>query len=219
MLSHVVHTDIIASMCQAEAAKQEPNPQNVLEILRHFMKSDRSLEEDPFYTVAYKATTAAAVKAAKEAALARAAAKAAAEAVAVEKAAAAAKKAAETAAALEAKNANLLAASLAAAAAANAKMATATVAPQHQVVTSSSTQVATTPNSAAISSTPFGSGGDSVAPGNLTIPAGVVGTVMSSQQPVIGVTTGGVASNACGSGGVPTGAVIAAPTVEEPPRK
>ncbi|CAN0244396.1 unnamed protein product [Pylaiella littoralis] len=56
------------NVLKAEAAKSDPEPQQVLEILRQFMKQDKSLEEDPFYSVAYKATCTAATKAAKAAA-------------------------------------------------------------------------------------------------------------------------------------------------------
>ncbi|CAN0023334.1 unnamed protein product, partial [Ectocarpus sp. 8 AP-2014] len=58
------------NVLKAEAAKADPEPQQVLEILQHLMKQDKSLEEDPFYSVAYKATCTAATKAAKAAAAA-----------------------------------------------------------------------------------------------------------------------------------------------------
>ncbi|CAN0389182.1 unnamed protein product [Ectocarpus sp. 12 AP-2014] len=58
------------NVLKAEAAKADPEPQQVVEILQHLMKQDKSLEEDPFYSVAYKATCTAATKAAKAAAAA-----------------------------------------------------------------------------------------------------------------------------------------------------
>eukprot|EP00903_Cladosiphon_okamuranus_P019992 g18367.t1 len=76
-----------------EAAKSDRDPEQVQEILRQFMKQDKSLEEDPFYRVAYKATCAATAKtaaAARAASLAQAKKKAAEDAAAAAAAAAAA---------------------------------------------------------------------------------------------------------------------------------
>lgn len=107
---------------QKEAAKADPEPQQVMEILRQFMKQDKTLEDDPFYAVAYKATSAAASNAAKVAAVAQATAIA--EADRAARAAEAGKKAAETAAmaAAEAKKHAAAAAATAAASAASATM-------------------------------------------------------------------------------------------------
>ncbi|CAM9482414.1 unnamed protein product [Scytosiphon promiscuus] len=57
---------------KAEAAKANPEPQQVLDLLKHFMKQDKTLEEDPFYSVAFKATCTAAAKAAAKTAAAAA---------------------------------------------------------------------------------------------------------------------------------------------------
>lgn len=58
---------------QSEAAKPNPDQQHVFDLLRHFMKQDKSLEEDPFYAIAFKATSAAAAEAAEAASIAKAA--------------------------------------------------------------------------------------------------------------------------------------------------
>lgn len=107
---------------QKEAAKADPEPQQVMEILRQFMKQDKTLEDDPFYAVAYKATSAAASNAAKVAAVAQATAIA--EADRAARAAEARKKAAETAAMAAAEAKKHAAAAAAATAAASAASAT-----------------------------------------------------------------------------------------------
>lgn len=58
---------------QVQAAKQNHDPADVLELLRHFMKQHKSLEEDPFYAVAYKATSKVVADAAEAVARAKAA--------------------------------------------------------------------------------------------------------------------------------------------------
>lgn len=221
---------------QAEASKPAPSPQNVLEILRHFMKSDRSLDEDPFYTVAYKATTAAAAKAAKAAAAARAAAKAATDALVSERVAAATKKAADEAATVEANNAKLLAASVAAAAADNTKAANTAAAARskqalhHQQAAAaggSSNNVRSGPGS---SSAPVVPGASVAKPESVVRTAEHRGASMGAAAsafvgaladgPVLGAPGGGGGSS-CSSGVVDAGVVGAAarPVEEKPPEK